>query len=97
MYTVVPFIMIGVLFYFTARDENNIDKLSTHPDVVVNVTGFQWSWSFQYPQYPVDPGRRCAAAPTCASSARCGTASCRRNRTRCRCWRSPFTRRSGST
>jgi cytochrome c oxidase subunit 2 len=53
LYTVVPFIMIGVLFYFTARDENYIDALPANPDVVVNVTGFQWSWEFQYPQYKV--------------------------------------------
>ena len=53
MYTVLPFIMVGVLFYFTARDENRIDSLSGHPAVVVNVTGFQWSWQFQYPQYKV--------------------------------------------
>ena len=26
LYTVVPFIMVGVLFYFTARDENKIDR-----------------------------------------------------------------------
>jgi cytochrome c oxidase subunit II len=52
MYTVVPFIMVGVLFYFTARDENRIDALSAHPDVIVDVTGFQFSWEFQYPQYP---------------------------------------------
>jgi cytochrome c oxidase subunit II len=49
LYTVVPFIMVAVLFYFTARDENYIDRLSAHPNVVVNVTGFQWSWEFQYP------------------------------------------------
>ena len=49
LYTVVPFIMIGVLFFFTARDENYIDKLSAHPDVTVIVTGYQWSWQFQYP------------------------------------------------
>jgi cytochrome c oxidase subunit II len=59
LYTIVPFVMIGVLFYFTARDENYIDKLSPQcrlPHcVVVNVTGFQWSWQFQYPQYKV-PG-----------------------------------------
>jgi cytochrome c oxidase subunit 2 len=55
LYTVVPFIMIGVLFFFTARDENYIDSLSAKPNVVVNVTGFQWSWQFQYPGYPV-PG-----------------------------------------
>jgi cytochrome c oxidase subunit II len=53
LYTVVPFIMVGVLFFFTARDENYIDKLSSKPDVIVNVTGFQWSWEFQYPQYAV--------------------------------------------
>ena len=51
LYTVVPFIMVGVLFYFTARDENRIDDLSAHPNVVVDVTGFQWSWEFQYPQF----------------------------------------------
>jgi cytochrome c oxidase subunit II len=53
LYTVIPFIMVGVFFYFTARDENYIDALPRDPNVVVNVTGFQWSWSFQYPQYPV--------------------------------------------
>ncbi len=53
LYTVVPFIMVGVLFYFTARDENYIDRTSARPDVIVNVTGFQWSWEFQYPQYNV--------------------------------------------
>jgi cytochrome c oxidase subunit II len=55
LYTIVPFVMVGVLFYFTARDENYIDKLSPHPEVIVNVTGYQWSWQFQYPQYKV-PG-----------------------------------------
>ncbi len=53
LYTVVPFIMVGVLFFFTARDENYIDKLPARPDVVVTVVGYQWSWQFQYPQYKV--------------------------------------------
>jgi cytochrome c oxidase subunit II len=53
LYTVVPFIMVGILFYFTARDENKITSISAKPDVIVDVTGFQWSWEFQYPQYPV--------------------------------------------
>jgi cytochrome c oxidase subunit II len=55
LYTVVPFIMIGILFYFTARDENYIDRLPPHPAVIVNVLGDQWNWQFQYPQYKV-PG-----------------------------------------
>jgi cytochrome c oxidase subunit 2 len=53
VYTVIPFIMVAVLFYFTARDENYVDAVSSHPDVTINVTGFQWSWEFQYPQYKV--------------------------------------------
>jgi cytochrome c oxidase subunit II len=53
MYTAVPFVLIAVLFYFTAKDENYIDKLPAKPDVVVNVLGFQWSWQFNYPQYHV--------------------------------------------
>jgi cytochrome c oxidase subunit II len=66
LYTVIPFIMVGVLFYFTARDENQIDELSAHPAVVVNVTGFQWSWSFQYPQYSVTGSKAlCGQADVC--------------------------------
>jgi cytochrome c oxidase subunit 2 len=51
MYTAVPFVLIAVFFYFTAKDENYIDALPKNPQVVVNVTGFQWSWEFNYPQY----------------------------------------------
>jgi cytochrome c oxidase subunit 2 len=66
LYTILPFVMVGVLFYYTARDENSIDKLSKHPPVVVNVTGFQWGWSFQYPQYPVSKSvALCGNADVC--------------------------------
>jgi cytochrome c oxidase subunit 2 len=66
LYTVVPFVMVGVLFFFTARDENQIDSLSAKPNVVVNVTGFRWSWSFQYPQYQVAGGKAlCGSADVC--------------------------------
>ena len=53
MYTAVPFVLIAVLFYFTAKDEDYIDKLPSKPAVTVNVLGFQWSWQFRYPQYGV--------------------------------------------
>ena len=56
LYTVVPFIMVGILFFFTARDENYIDKLSAHPAVTVTVVAWQWSWQFQYNNYPVPGG-----------------------------------------
>jgi cytochrome c oxidase subunit 2 len=54
LYTVVPFIVVAVLFYFTARDENYLEKTTSNPDVVVNVIAFQWSWQFDYPD-PNDP------------------------------------------
>ncbi|MET7684435.1 cytochrome c oxidase subunit II [Streptomyces sp. NPDC005423] len=48
LYTVVPLIIVSVLFYFTARDETQILSLDKKPDVTVNVVGFQWSWGFNY-------------------------------------------------
>jgi cytochrome c oxidase subunit 2 len=54
LYTVVPFVLIAVLFYYTAKDENGIDNIPKNPAVTVDVTGFQWSWEFTYPQYSVN-------------------------------------------
>jgi cytochrome c oxidase subunit II len=54
LYTVVPFVLIAVLFYYTAKDENVVDAIPSNPAVTVNVTGFQWSWEFSYPQYSVN-------------------------------------------
>jgi cytochrome c oxidase subunit II len=48
LYTVVPLFMIGVLFYFTARDEQALLSTTAKPDLVVNVVGKQWSWDFNY-------------------------------------------------
>jgi cytochrome c oxidase subunit II len=50
LYTVVPVIIIAVMFYFTAIRENDEDKFSAKPDVTIGVVGFQWSWQFNYPQ-----------------------------------------------
>jgi cytochrome c oxidase subunit 2 len=47
-YTAVPVIMIAVFFYFTARDEDRIMRVSAHPDHNITVTGQQWSWQFTY-------------------------------------------------
>lgn len=57
LYTAVPFIIIGVLFYYTARDETYVEKLSKQPAVTVDVTGFQWSWQFDYPDFKKADGR----------------------------------------
>jgi len=57
LYTVLPFIMVGVLFFFTVRDENYLTRNPPNPDVTVNVIGEQWTWQFIYPQYPAGGGR----------------------------------------
>ncbi|NYI07021.1 aa3-type cytochrome oxidase subunit II [Allostreptomyces psammosilenae] len=48
LYTVVPLMVISVLFYFTARDESELLKTSDQPDHTIEVVGYQWSWGFNY-------------------------------------------------
>jgi cytochrome c oxidase subunit II len=55
MYTVIPLIMIAVLFFFTARDEAAIADVSAKPDVVINVVAKQWAWDFNYLQQNGQP------------------------------------------
>ncbi len=50
LYTVLPLMMIGVLFFFTARDQAAIADVSAKPDVTINVVGKQWAWDFNYLQ-----------------------------------------------
>ncbi|CAN5384935.1 cytochrome c oxidase subunit II [soil metagenome] len=50
VYTVVPFIIIGVLFYYTVVVQNDVLDQTDDPDVTVAVTGFQWNWEFSYPE-----------------------------------------------
>jgi cytochrome c oxidase subunit 2 len=48
MYTVVPLVMILGMFFFTARDQIELTKVSDNPDNTVGVIGFRWSWAFNY-------------------------------------------------
>ena len=48
MYVVLPILMIGVLYTYTARDMAAIEDVSAEPDVVIEVYGKQWSWDFNY-------------------------------------------------
>lgn len=47
-YTVVPFIAVVVLFYFTVVVQNKVNDRSGDAEVVVDVTAFQWNWKFGY-------------------------------------------------
>ena len=48
LYTIVPFVIIAVLFFYTAVSENKVNKLTANPDVRIGVVGFQWNWQFNY-------------------------------------------------
>jgi cytochrome c oxidase subunit 2 len=46
--TVVPFLIISVLFYFTVVTQQKVLQKEANPEVVVDVTAFQWNWKFGY-------------------------------------------------
>jgi cytochrome c oxidase subunit 2 len=49
VYTIVPFIIIAVLFFFTVSTQNRVMERSADPDVTVAVNAFKWNWQFVYP------------------------------------------------
>lgn len=48
LYSVVPFLIIAVLFFYTAVAETDVDKIQKNPDVTVEVVAFKWNWQFVY-------------------------------------------------
>ncbi len=46
--TVTPFLIISVLFYFTVVVQEKMLHLASDPEVVIDVTSFQWNWKFGY-------------------------------------------------
>ncbi len=46
--TVTPFLIISVLFYFTVVVQEKMLHLAKDPEVVIDVTSFQWNWKFGY-------------------------------------------------
>ncbi|MDA2806601.1 cytochrome c oxidase subunit II [Nocardiopsis sp. LSu2-4] len=48
LYTVLPIVVIAVLFYFTARDQTYLLETDEKADANIEVVAFQWSWEFNY-------------------------------------------------
>lgn len=46
--TVTPFLIISVLFYFTVVVQERLLQKDPNPEVVIDVTAFQWNWKFGY-------------------------------------------------
>lgn len=53
LYTVVPIILVGVLFVFSQRTIETILEVEDDPDITIEVYGKQWSWDFNYVDYDV--------------------------------------------
>jgi cytochrome c oxidase subunit II len=47
-YTTAPFVIIGVLFYYTILAQNVVTDRSAKPDLTVDVVAQKWSWTFNY-------------------------------------------------
>jgi cytochrome c oxidase subunit II len=50
--TVLPLIIVAVLFYFTVVVQNVVDRAPAGNELQVDITAFQWNWEFTYPQTP---------------------------------------------
>jgi cytochrome c oxidase subunit 2 len=62
-YVIVPLIMVLIIFGFTFVVENNIDDVLRPPQVIVNVTAYQWGWIFQYSKPGPDAHVNCSTSP----------------------------------
>jgi len=49
VYTVVPIMIVVVLFVFTVLAENKVDATPANPGARIHVNAFQWGWEFDYP------------------------------------------------
>ncbi|MCW2735985.1 cytochrome c oxidase subunit II [Nocardioides sp.] len=47
-YTIAPVLMCVVFFFHTVRVQDELTKLDANPDLTVEVTGQQWSWTFNH-------------------------------------------------
>jgi cytochrome c oxidase subunit 2 len=54
--TVTPFLIISVLFYFTVVVQEKMLHIAKDPDIVIDVTSFQWNWKFGYQRVDLKDG-----------------------------------------
>lgn len=47
-YTVIPVLLVGVIFYATVVAENKIDAIKSKPAEIINVKAYRWGWQFTY-------------------------------------------------
>lgn len=55
MYTIVPLVMVAVLFFYTDQVQRSVDEPHDDPDLNVEIYGKQWAWDWNY-TYTADDG-----------------------------------------
>jgi cytochrome c oxidase subunit 2 len=50
VYTILPFLIIAGLFFFTVVVQNRVQERSDNPDETIAVNAFKWNWQFVYPE-----------------------------------------------
>lgn len=55
-WTAVPLAIVVALFIYTYRAEADVEHVSPHPAVVVDVNAYRWGWTFSYPGGPTVDG-----------------------------------------
>jgi cytochrome c oxidase subunit 2 len=48
-YTIIPLVIVAIVFGFMYNAENHVNAVSKTPAVKITVEGFQWGWRFTYP------------------------------------------------
>lgn len=48
LYTLVPILIVGVLFFYTVKAQNRVLATEDNPDHTIKVVGQKWSWTFNY-------------------------------------------------
>lgn len=48
-YTLIPIVIVGIIFGFLYGAEDKEDAVAKNPAVIVHVQAFQWGWRFIYP------------------------------------------------
>jgi cytochrome c oxidase subunit 2 len=65
VYTILPFVIIAVLFFFTVVVQDKVKTVSAHPDETVAVHAFKWNWQFVSPKTTGSDGQPVYSVGTC--------------------------------
>ncbi|MCW2742944.1 MAG: cytochrome c oxidase, subunit [Blastococcus sp.] len=66
VYTIVPFLIIAALFFFTVVVQNRVMARSDNPDETIAVNAFKWNWQFVYPETTGQDGKPVSTIGTSA-------------------------------